>query len=119
MQRVPLILILRGKGLILNRESQRSPTNPNVIAIKRIVAMEGDELSTKAPYPVSTAKVPRGHVWVEGDGPPGSSLDSNTYGPVSKMLITGTVTGIVYPFHKFGSINWRDYERPLLKTGQQ
>jgi mitochondrial inner membrane protease subunit 2 len=77
--------------------------------------MEGDVIRTKAPYPVATVKVPRGHIWVEGDGPPGSSLDSNTYGPVSMQLLTGKVSHIVYPFKKFGRIDWRDHHRALVQ----
>lgn len=94
--------------------SNRSPLHPEVIAVKRVVALAGDVIKTKHPYPYKTAKIPPGHVWVEGDGPPGSSLDSNTYGPVSKRLVTGRVTHIVYPFNKFGPIDWQDHERPLL-----
>lgn len=85
------------------------------MAVKRIVALAGDEIKTRAPHPISTVKVPPGHVWVEGDGPPGSSLDSNTYGPVSKRLLTGKVTHVVYPFAKFGAIDWRRHDRPLVE----
>lgn len=93
----------------------RSPTHPEVVAVKRVVALEGDLVKTKAPYPISTVKIPPGHIWVEGDGPPGSSLDSNTYGPVSKRLLTGRVTHIVYPFRKFGPVKWWEHSRPLVE----
>lgn len=96
-------------------DKSRSPFHPETVAVKRVVALEGDVIKTKAPYPVLTVKVPAGHVWVEGDGPPGSSLDSNTYGPVSKRLLTGKVTHVVYPFKKFGAIDWRDYQRSLVE----
>ncbi|VTT63114.1 unnamed protein product [Fusarium fujikuroi] len=56
----------------------RSPLHPETIAVKRVVALENDVIKTKAPHPLPTVRVPQGHVWVEGDGPPGSSLDSNT-----------------------------------------
>lgn len=87
----------------------RSPTHPDKIAVKRVVALENDVVQTKAPHPLPTVRVPQGHVWVEGDGPPGSSLDSNTYGPVSKQLLTGRVTYVVYPFRKFGSLRWWEH----------
>ncbi|KAL6855806.1 LexA/Signal peptidase [Trichoderma novae-zelandiae] len=93
----------------------RSPFHPEVIAVKRVVALEGDVIKTKKPYPVSTVRIPQGHVWVEGDGPPGSSLDSNTYGPVSKRLLTGRVTHIVYPLRKFGPVKWWEHDRPLVE----
>ncbi|OAQ68915.2 hypothetical protein VFPPC_05072 [Pochonia chlamydosporia 170] len=93
----------------------RSPFHPEVIAVKRVVAVEGDVVRTQKPYPVPTVKIPQGHVWVVGDGPPGSSLDSNTYGPVSKRLLTGRVTHIVYPFRKFGQVKWWEHERKLVE----
>ncbi|KAG5981505.1 hypothetical protein E4U55_002882 [Claviceps digitariae] len=86
------------RGMVV---TMRSPLHPEVVAIKRVVALEGDVVKTKQPYPVSTVTIPQGHVWVEGDGR-GLSLDSNTYGPVSKSLLTGRVTHILYPFRKFG-----------------
>ncbi|KAK2594249.1 hypothetical protein QQS21_008028 [Conoideocrella luteorostrata] len=92
----------------------RSPNHPEITAVKRVVALEGDVVKTKTPYPISTVKIPQGHIWVEGDGPPGSSLDSNTYGPVSKRLLTGRVTHVVFPFRKFGPVRWREHERKLV-----
>ena len=97
--------------------SFRSPLHPEVIAVKRVVALEHDVVQTKAPHPLPSVKVPQGHVWVEGDGPLGSSLDSNTYGPVSKELLTGRATHIVYPFRKFGPIRWWEHRRPLRDGG--
>ncbi|PNH58992.1 hypothetical protein VD0002_g8547 [Verticillium dahliae] len=65
----------------------RSPNNPEAISIKRIIAVEGDVVRTKAPYPEPVARVPQGHIWVEGDGD--KTIDSNTYGPVPMSLVTG------------------------------
>ncbi|KAM4060380.1 hypothetical protein HRG_014246 [Hirsutella rhossiliensis] len=102
------------RGMIV---TLRSPAHPEVVAVKRVVALEGDVVVTKAPYPIPTVKIPPGHVWVEGDGPRASSLDSNTYGPVSKRLLTGRVTHIVYPWRKFGPVRWWEHERrPPLAT---
>ncbi|KAL6809469.1 LexA/Signal peptidase [Trichoderma sp. SZMC 28013] len=100
------------RGMIV---TLRSPFHPEVIAVKRVVALEGDVIKTKKPYPVATVRIPQGHVWVEGDGPPGSSLDSNTYGPISKRLLTGRVTHIVYPLKKFGPVQWWEHDRPLVE----
>ena len=94
--------------------SLRSPVHPEVVAVKRVVALEGDVVRTKKPYPISTIQVPPNHVWIEGDGPAGSSLDSNTYGPVSKRLLTGRVTHVVYPFRKMGQVRWWEHERRLV-----
>ncbi|KAL5608178.1 hypothetical protein FOBRF1_008675 [Fusarium oxysporum] len=66
----------------------RSPLHPETIAVKRVVALENDVIKTKAPHPLPTVRVPQGHVWVEGDGPPGSSLDSNTRSKASDQNMT-------------------------------
>lgn len=65
----------------------RSPRNPENVVVKRIIALEGDIVATREPYPFSTETVPLGHVWVEGEHPEGRmSLDSNFYGPVSGSI---------------------------------
>jgi inner membrane protease subunit 2 len=53
-------------------------------------------------------EVPAGHVWVEGDGG-ARSLDSNTYGPISKSLIVGRIVLAIWPWSIFGRIRWEDY----------
>ena len=55
------------------------------MVIKRVIALEGDTVITKSPYPFPKETVPVGHVWVEGEHPEGTrhSNDSNLYGPVS------------------------------------
>ncbi|MCJ1245792.1 hypothetical protein MMC30_002996 [Trapelia coarctata] len=88
-----------------------SPYNPEHMMVKRIIALEGDEVITKRPYPLKKAIVPTGHVWVEGEHPENTrkSLDSNTYGPVAKSLIVGKVRAVVWPWAKAGVIQWQDY----------
>ncbi|RCI10353.1 hypothetical protein L249_4378 [Ophiocordyceps polyrhachis-furcata BCC 54312] len=90
-----------------------SPYDPESVLVKRVVALPGDVVQTKPPYQFPLQRVPQGHVWVEGDGAPGTSRDSNTFGPVSMRLLTGRVTHIVYPFQKFGRLPWWERERPL------
>ena len=46
----------------------RSPYHPEKQVVKRVIALEGDRVYTRAPYPFPIADVPPGHVWVEGDG---------------------------------------------------
>ena len=90
------------------------------MAIKRIVAVEGDRVETKAPYPFSKEDVPTGHVWMEGEHPMSEqrSYDSNYYGPVSKSLIVGKVVGVVWPWDRTGWIRWEDYRgSPRVKEG--
>lgn len=89
----------------------RSPLNPEVSAVKRITALEGDRVYPRDPHQPVT-RVPKGHIWVEGDaGSDRESLDSNTYGPISARLVTGRLTHIVYPWKKFGRIRW--WEHPV------
>ena len=77
--------------------------------MKRITALEGDLVRGRN-HP--TICVPKGHIWVEGDaGTDRESVDSNTYGPISKRLVTGRLTHIIYPFKKFGAIRW--WEHPV------
>ena len=88
----------------------RSPYHPENLIVKRVIALEGDEVFTKNPYPLERAQVPQGHVWVEGDHPEDrKTLDSNTYGPVAKSLIVGQVKAVVWPWSKVGRIRWQDY----------
>ena len=64
--------------------------------VKRIIALEGDEVVTRAPYPFARETVPFGHVWVEGEHPEDRmSLDSNTYGPVRSTFSMLTHHGVL------------------------
>jgi len=86
-----------------------TPHNPERLAVKRIIALEGDGVITKSPYPYSMEEVPVGHVWVEGDGPDGKSRDSNYYGPLSKGLIVGKVVRVVWPPNRWGRVGGEDW----------
>ena len=73
------------------RRIHRSPHHPNIIAVKRILALEGDVVVTKPPYPFAREEIPVGHVWVEGDRQDTEkSFDSSYYGPVSLCPIKVT-----------------------------
>jgi len=52
-----------------------------------------------------TVVVPPGHVWLEGDNWR-LSTDSNYYGPVSKGLITGKATSVIWPWDRKGKVPW-------------
>jgi len=87
----------------------RSPANSSHIAIKRVIGLPGDRITTREPCMKPNQIVPYNHVWLEGDAQdPRRTLDSNTYGPVSISLITGRVIGIVGPRMRW--LNWRDWE---------
>ncbi|XP_047999338.1 mitochondrial inner membrane protease subunit 2 [Leguminivora glycinivorella] len=72
-----------------------SPKDPNQKIIKRVVALQGDVVSTLG-YKTQYVKVPEGHCWVEGDHT-GHTLDSNTFGPVSLGLLNAKAVAIVWP----------------------
>lgn len=87
----------------------RSPANPSHIAIKRIIGLPGDRITTREPCLRQTQIVPWNHVWLEGDAEdPRKTLDSNTYGPVSLSLITGRVFAVLGPRMRW--LNWTDWE---------
>ncbi|KAG2488345.1 hypothetical protein HYH03_013035 [Edaphochlamys debaryana] len=75
------------------------PVDPAESIIKRVVALEGSEVTL---YPdrdsseVRRQKVPPGHVWIQGDNLP-HSLDSRVYGPVPLALVRGRVLVQIWP----------------------
>ncbi|KAK6197461.1 peptidase S24/S26A/S26B/S26C [Scheffersomyces amazonensis] len=80
----------------------RSPSNPEKILTKRIIATQGEVVRTKSPpYPKQQVTVPRNHVWVEGDNS-FHSIDSNNFGPVSQGLVVGKVVFVIWPLSRFG-----------------
>lgn len=101
--------ILESWRLETNGMLVRSPANSSHIAIKRVVGLPGDRITTREPCMKPTQIVPFNHVWLEGDAEdPHRSLDSNTYGPVSISLITGRVVAVLGPRMRW--LNWMDWE---------
>ncbi|RDL31433.1 LexA peptidase [Venustampulla echinocandica] len=89
----------------------RSPSNPEFMAVKRVIAIEGDRVFPRAPYPAPVVDIPAGHVWVEGDNRDGKkTLDSNHYGPISASLIQGKVTHVIWPWKSFGAVRWWEFK---------
>lgn len=90
-------------------ETYSSPANPSHIAIKRIIGLPGDRITTREPCLRPTQIVPWNHVWLEGDAEdPRKTLDSNTYGPVSLSLVTGRVFAVLGPRMRW--LKWTDWE---------
>nr|XP_020767336.1 mitochondrial inner membrane protease subunit 2-like [Odocoileus virginianus texanus] len=86
------------KGSSSENTGQRlteSPKNPEQKIIKRVIALEGDIVKTMG-HKNRYVKVPRGHIWVEGDHH-GHSFDSNSFGPVSLGLLHAHATHILWP----------------------
>lgn len=80
-----------------------SPKDPDTKIIKRVVALQGDVVSTIG-YKKPFVRVPEGHCWVEGDHT-GNSLDSNYFGPVSLGLMNARATYIVWPPARWQKLN--------------
>ncbi|XVE63267.1 hypothetical protein DITRI_Ditri07aG0006500 [Diplodiscus trichospermus] len=85
----------------------RSPLDPRKTLTKRIVAMEGDNVSFSLDptrnHSSRSLVVPKGHVWIQGDNLY-ASRDSRHFGPVPYGLIQGKVFLRVWPPNSFGSL---------------
>lgn len=91
----------------------RSPANPGHVAVKRIIGLPGDRITTREPCLKESQIVPFNHVWLEGDAlDPKKSLDSNSYGPVSASLITGRAIAVLRP--RFRWLNWAAWENGVF-----
>lgn len=76
-----------------------SPKDPSEYVIKRVIGLEGDIVTMHCQQPIRVT-VPQGHCWVEGDNW-SNSVDSTKYGPISKGLIFGVATHVIWPAHKW------------------
>ncbi|EGV65623.1 hypothetical protein CANTEDRAFT_101982 [Yamadazyma tenuis ATCC 10573] len=80
----------------------RSPLSPEKILTKRVIAVGGDTVACTHKYPKPTARVPRNHLWVEGDNE-FHSIDSNNFGPISQGLVVGKVVNVIWPPSRMGA----------------
>ncbi|CAE6412730.1 unnamed protein product [Rhizoctonia solani] len=83
--------------------SLRSPVNPDLVIVKRILALGGDTIQTLPPYPDKQVRVPDGYAWVEGDEP-FRSRDSNHFGAVPLGLIESRIALVLWPFKRLGPV---------------
>ncbi|KAI3982085.1 hypothetical protein MKX01_018991, partial [Papaver californicum] len=72
-----------------------SPENPKKTLNKRILGMEGDNV---------TYLVPKGHIWIQGDNTYASQEDSRQFGPVPYGLLQSKVFCRIWPISGFGSL---------------
>ncbi|KAI3824639.1 hypothetical protein L1987_06105 [Smallanthus sonchifolius] len=101
----------------------QSPENPRKFVTKRIIGMEGDNITyivdPKNSDRTETIIVPKGHVWVQGDNIY-NSYDSRNFGPVPYGLLQGKVFWRIWPAGAFGSIGRRpETVDPALKVVEQ
>ncbi|CAL1527042.1 unnamed protein product [Lymnaea stagnalis] len=89
-----------------------SPKDPSQWLIKRVVAMEGDQIRAASCFE-ETVDIPKGHIWVEGDNHD-CSLDSNNFGPVSLGLITSKASHVLWPPSRWGRLEKKDIGGPRL-----
>jgi signal peptidase I len=75
------------------------PMDPKVFISKRVIGLGGDVICVD-PWKESAdrryIKIPRGHVWLQGDNIE-NSTDSREYGPVPMGLIVGKVLYRLFP----------------------
>lgn len=85
-----------------------TPYDPKQLAVKRIIGLEGDLVRTKKDKHTGI-RVPRGHVWVEGDNSK-YSHDSNNYGPISASLVTSKATHVIWPPSRWQKLDSMEIE---------
>lgn len=73
-----------------------SPIDASQLYTKRVKAVAGQLVQPRHPDTRRRVLIPQGHVWVEGDNV--HSIDSNTYGPISRGLLVGRVVFSLWPF---------------------
>lgn len=73
-----------------------SPIDPSQLYTKRVKACPNQLIHPRYPDQRRKVLIPQGHIWVEGDNV--HSIDSNTYGPISKGLVVGKVVFSLWPF---------------------
>ncbi|TVY80839.1 Mitochondrial inner membrane protease subunit [Lachnellula suecica] len=96
------------RGMLVSFSSVNTPERT---AIKRVIALPGDRVVTRAPYPIPVVDIPQNHIWVEGDNKDGNkTLDSNTYGPISMSLLQGKITRVLWPWNSAGQIRWWEFK---------
>ncbi|KAI3890992.1 hypothetical protein MKW98_007297 [Papaver atlanticum] len=87
--------------------SVRPPENPKESLTKRILGMEGDNVTYLVDPQNSeecrTITVPKGHIWIQGDNIY-NSYDSRQFGPVPYCLIQSKVFCRIWPISSFGSL---------------
>mmetsp|Transcript_23493 Transcript_23493/g.64778 ORF Transcript_23493/g.64778 Transcript_23493/m.64778 type:complete len:163 (+) Transcript_23493:133-621(+) len=89
--------ITRGDVVICIR-----PVDPSEHIVKRVSAVAGEEVlifPTKDNPDLQKVKVPKGHVWLQGDNLL-HSRDSREYGPIPLALVKGRVLYQVWPAWK-------------------
>lgn len=94
----------------------KSPRDPSLLMIKRIIGVEGDRVRTLPRCNDDYVSVPKGHVWVEGDHH--HSFDSSHFGPIPVALIQAHASHIVWPPSRWSTIDSK-YPAERIKQGRR
>ncbi|XP_052691978.1 mitochondrial inner membrane protease subunit 1-like [Crassostrea angulata] len=89
----------------------KNPYKPTHLVCKRIIGMEHDYITNEDGKII---KVPKGHVWIEGDNK-ADSEDSRDYGPVPYGLLESRVFFRWWPTRRMGPIKLPG-EEDILET---
>ena len=81
------------------------PSATRALRLPQVIGVEGDLVRPRC-GDGSLVRVPRGHVWVEGDNGP-FSHDSNAYGCVPAGLVQSRVAAKILPLSEAGAIECR------------
>ena len=82
--------------------------DPYDFVIKRLIGVEGDVIVNSSFAPRQAVAIDKGKCWVEGDNRRNSVDSYSNYGPISKGLIFGKATHIIWPPEQ-----WRRLEPAL------
>lgn len=96
---------LRGDIRVGDIVTVRHVLFPKQFVTKRVMGLEGDVVcvpATREFGPARVVKVPKGHVWIQGDNLE-RSRDSRAYGPVPQALVVGKAQLQLWP--RFGWVN--------------
>jgi len=75
----------------------KSAQNPRQTVCKRLLGLPGDKITVHTGEGrTKTIKIPKGHVWLQGDNLM-NSTDSRHYGPVPYALLRGRVLCRIWP----------------------
>lgn len=99
----------------------RSPTNPEKLAVKRVVGIPGDIVKPLPGYSGGEEPIviPFNHIWVEGDANSrDKSVDSNWYGPISLNLVIGCAKILMTPWYSWKMIRPQEDDYPAKKSGR-
>ncbi|ETI42470.1 signal peptidase I [Phytophthora nicotianae P10297] len=77
----------------------KSVSNPRRTVCKRIIGQEGDTVCVRSSSEVEFHRIPKGHVWLEGDNKY-DSHDSRFYGPVPRSMVEGRVLMRIWPLNQ-------------------